>query len=348
MKRASLCIALFLLLLITSCSSSADGDALQPETAAPAEVTASARPEIAAPDGGAGESEVVATAPPRVSAQGGVATLATAVVQPTATPLPPPLPTDTATPALPPTPSDTPAPLPTATATATTTPTVEPTHTPPPPTATGSVTPSPTTTVTPAPTPTRTPVPSAVFVRSHSSYALGLQLVVVGELLNGAANDVFGARVKGRFYNSSGDLIATAEVPSAFGKLEIERTGPFRLIVDVDPAAVSRYELSVSFEEISINEYREPDVSAVEVVERNGHLVVIGQLHNGQEMGLSSVVVAAIFYGENGEVIEVVERSLVGEIISPGAGLAFEIPLPRGGRAYTKLRALAQGQLNLY
>ena len=127
-------------------------------------------------------------------------------------------------------------------------------------------------------------------MRSHSSYALGLQLVVVGELLNGAANDVFGARVKGRFYNSSGDLIATAEVPSAFGKLEIERTGPFRLIVDVDPAAVSRYELSVSFEEISINEYREPDVSAVEVVERNGHLVVIGQLHNGQEMGLSSVV----------------------------------------------------------
>ena len=345
MKRASLCIALFLLLLITSCSSSADGDALQPETAAPAEVTASARPEIAAPDGGAGESEVVATAQPRVSAQDGAATLATAVVQPTATPLPPPLPTDTATP----------APLPTLTATATTTPaqptttpTLEPTHTPPPPTATGSVTPSPTTTDTPAPTPTRTPVPSAVFVRSHSSYALGSQLVVVGELLNGAANDVFGARVKGRFYNSSGDLIATAEVPSAFGKLEIERTGPFRLIVDVDPAAVSRYELSVSFEEISINEYREPDVSAVEVVERNGHLVVIGQLHNGQEMGLSSVVVAAIFYGENGEVIEVVERSLVGEIISPGAGLPFEIPLPRGGRAYTKLRALAQGQLNLY
>ena len=196
MKRASLCIALVLLLLITSCSSSADGDALQPETAAPAEVTATARPEIAAPDGGAGESEVVATAPPRVSAQDGVATLATAVVQPTATPLPPPLPTDTATPAL------AANGLPTRQRRCqrpprqpTTTPTVEPTHTPPPPTATGSVTPSPTTTVTPAPTPTRTPVPSAVFVRSHSSYALGLQLVVVGELLNGAANDVFGARV---------------------------------------------------------------------------------------------------------------------------------------------------------
>jgi hypothetical protein len=337
MQRVPLFVVSILLLLLTSCGDAADGDALQTSTAAPP----------------------VSAAPVEINVEATDATVATVTPQPTPTeteiPLPTPAPTETAPPTQ--TATSTPTSTPTAAATitleppqptATPTLTASPTHSTPQPTATATSTPVLTATATPMPTPTRTPFPSAVFVRSHSSYALGAQLVVVGELLNGAAYDVYAPRVHGRFYNSGGALIATAEVQVAFAELEIERPAPFRMIADIDPAAVHRYELSVSFEEISINEYREPDVLTYSVVERNGHLAVVGELHNGHEMALSSVVVAATFYDEDGEVIDVAVTVLIGGEISPGANVAFEILLPDTGRAYSKLRVLAQGQLSLF
>lgn len=105
---------------------------------------------------------------------------------------------------------------------------------------------------TPAPAPTNTPIPSAVFVRSHTNYPQNGQYVVVGELVNGGAFDVFDVIVHGRFFDGAGLLIATAAAPAFFPKIEIERPSPFRLVVDVDPAAVNRYELSVTSDETSI------------------------------------------------------------------------------------------------
>ncbi len=197
------------------------------------------------------------------------------------------------------------------------------------------------------PTPTRTPIPSAVFVRSHTSYAQNAQFVVVGELVNGGAFDVFAVFVHGRFFDSAGLLIATAAAPAAFARIEIERPAPFRMIVDVDPGAVNSYELSVSFDETSLVEYREPEVSDVAMVERDGRLAVVGELYNGHETALSSVVVAVAFYDEDGEVVDVAETILSEERISPGAVLPFEILVPGAGRAYSRLRVLAQGNVSL-
>ena len=347
MLRLSLFVASAFLLLITSCGGPTDGDVLPPnvdttsDSAERREPAAGAQSETAAPAQAGGE--------------------VTVTIQPTVTPLPRPTETDTPPPT--PTPTETAIQTPTSTPTAAVTITVEPPQptatptattvlTPPPPQPTATVTPTaglePTVTPTPTPAPTRTPIPSAVFVRSHTSYALGPQLVVVGELLNGAAFDVFDVRVHGRFFNSGGALIATAEVRAAFAKLEIERPAPFRMIVDIDPDAVHRYELTVSFEEISISEYREPEVSAVAIVERDGRMLIVGSLHNGHENALSSVVVAATFYGEGGEVVDVVESFLGDEVISPGADTTFEIPLPGTGRIYSRVLVLAQGRLSLF
>ena len=347
MLRLSLLVASAFLLLITSCGGPTDGDVLPPNVDATSDSAEGREPAAGA------QSETAAPAQ-----AGGEVTVTT---QPTVTPLPRPTETDTPPPT--PTPTETAIQTPTSTPTAAVTITVEPPQptatptattvlTPPPPQPTATVTPTaglePTVTPTPTPAPTRTPIPSAVFVRSHTSYALGPQLVVVGELLNGAAFDVFDVRVHGRFFNSGGALIATAEVRAAFAKLEIERPAPFRMIVDIDPDAVYRYELTVSFEEISISEYREPEVSAVAIVERDGRMLVVGSLHNGHENALSSVVVAATFYGEGGEVVDVVESFLGDEVISPGADLPFEIPLPGTGRMYARVLVLAQGRLSLF
>lgn len=252
-------------------------------------------------------------------------------VKPTDTPMPTPTETGTNTP------------MPTNSPTFPAEPTATPTAAPPQPTATPSMT----AIVPPTLTPTRTPLPASVVVRSHTSYARGSQVVVVGELLNGTQSDVFGMQISGQFYDSSDKVIAVGQVHVPFGKLEIERSAPFRMTVDVDPSRVRRYELSVVYENMSIVEFRELDVLGARVEERDGRLAVVGELYNGHEMELASLVVATAFYDENGDVVEVVDRFFSGEISAPGSVLVFEIPLLGVERTYVKLRVFAQGQLNL-
>ncbi len=172
--------------------------------------------------------------------------------------------------------------------------------------------------------------------------------MLVGELVNGGAYEVYGVRVQARFFSSSGEQIADAEAPAAFGKLDTERTAPFRMVVDVDPTAVESYEMDLFFDDFTIAEHRDLEVSAVAVVERGGRVAVVGRLHNPHETALTSIRVAATFYDESGEVAEVVELSMFGETITPGAELPFEIPLQEAGRTYAYLHVQAQGQLSLF
>ena len=278
---------------------------------------------------------------------------ATATALPTFTPLPSPTQTDT--------PLPTPSPTATPVATSTPTPTAGLTVTavPPEPTVTPTATatatstdspplPTPTPTSSPTATPTSTPVPATVFVRSHSTYPSGSGLALVGEVVNGGAYEVFGVRVHAEFFSSSGELVADSEAMAVFGKLDVERPAPFLMLVDVDPSAVQSYGLSVSYDDFSIIEFRDVEVSAVTVVERDGRTAIVGRLHNRHETALTSVVVAATFFDDTGEVVDVVELSMFGETITPGAELPFEIPLQDVGRAFTNLRVQAQGQLSLF
>lgn len=166
--------------------------------------------------------------------------------------------------------------------------------------------------------------------------------------MNGEAYELFGVRVHAAFFDSSGNSIASADAFAAFGKLDVERTVPFRIAADVDPESVGSYELTLSFDEVSVVGFRDLEVSAVSVVEKDGRIAVVGRLHNGHETALSSVVVAATFYDEAGEVVDVVRLSMFGETITPGAEMPFEIPLQRIGRAYSILHVQAQGQLSLF
>ena len=172
--------------------------------------------------------------------------------------------------------------------------------------------------------------------------------MLVGEVVNGAAYEVFGVRVYAEFFSSNGESIALAESMAVFGKLEVERPAPFFTLVDVEPSAVERYELNVSYDDFSIVEFRDLEVSAVTVVERDGRTAIVGRLHNPHETALTAVVVAATFFDDAGAVVDVVELSMFGETITPGAELPFEIPLQELGRAFTNLRVQAQGQLSLF
>ncbi|MDE0078348.1 MAG: hypothetical protein OXO50_12575 [Caldilineaceae bacterium] len=337
MLRSLLLFASALLLFVASCGGPAAEEAAPPE-AELSEVEGQPSAEDASPE-------------PAGPAQADANFTATAL--PTFTPLPPPTQTETPLPTHSPTatPVATSTPTPTAGLTVTAAP-PEPTVTP---TATATATstdspplPTPTPTPSPTATPTSTPVPATVFVRSHSTYPSGSGLALVGEVVNGGAYEVFGVRVHAEFFNSSGELIADAEAMAVFGRLEVERPAPFLMLAEVDPSAVQSYEIGVSYDDFSIIEFRDLEVSAVAVVERDGRTAIVGRLHNRHETALTSVVVAATFFDDTGEVVDVVELTMFGETITPGADLLFEIPLQDLGRAFTNLRVQAQGQLSLF
>lgn len=256
---------------------------------------------------------------------------------PTDTPAPP---AETATP-IPPGPetpaSETPAPP--------VSPTVAPTSVPPATTEPGP-TPAPTASPTapPTPAPTKTPYPTGIFVASHRGFSDGSNYVVVGEVLNTSGVAVFGAKVIANFYDSGGKLVAAGQALTSLPMTEPEVGNPFKLKVENLVSAVERYELTVTWEDVSLIEFRY--LTVVEGAVGQGE--VTGQIRNEQESALTSIVVAVTFYDAAGGVVDTADIFLGGQTLAPGASLPFAIPIPDGDGVYDRFWIEAQGNLNLF
>lgn len=240
-----------------------------------------------------------------------------------------PLPAETATPAPtetppPPGPTDTPAPA--------------PSPTPATPSPTGAPTAQPT------PAPTKTPYPIGIFVASHRGYAEGAAYFVVGEVLNTAGYPVYGAKVIANFYDSGGKLMGAGQALTSLAMTEPEVANPFKLKVENLASSVSRYELSVTWEDVSLIEFRPLAVLEAEV----GQGQVVGQIRNEQESTLTSIVVAVTFYDDSGAVVETADVFLGGQTLAPGGEMPFAIPLRDGNLVYDHFWIEAQGNLNLF
>lgn len=248
---------------------------------------------------------------------------------PTETPIPP---AETAT-ALPPA-TDTPAPP--------ANPTVAPTSVPP-------TTPTTAPTDPPTPAPTKTPYPTGIFVASHRGFSDGSNYVVVGEVLNTSGVAVFGAKIIANFYDSGGKLVAAGQALTSLPMTEPEVGNPFKLKVENLASAVERYELTVTWEDVSLIEFRYLTVVEGAVGQgTGGKSEVTGQIRNEQESALTSIVVAVTFYDTAGAVVETADIFLGGQALAPGESLPFAIPLPEGAGVYDHFWIEAQGNLNLF
>lgn len=237
----------------------------------------------------------------------------------------------------------------TVTATVTPAPPANPTSAPTSaPTTAPTATSAPAPTTQPTPAPTKTPYPSGIFIASHRGFSNGSNYFVAGEVLNTAGVPVFGAKVIANFYDSGGALVAAGQTLTSLPMTEPEVGNPFKLKVENLASAVSRYELTVSWEDISLVEFRYLTVLDGEV--RQGE--VVGQMRNDQESDLTSIVVAVTFYDAAGAVVDTADIFLGGQTLAPGASLPFSIPLniPLNGDmpVYDHFWIEAQGNLNLF
>lgn len=212
------------------------------------------------------------------------------------------------------------------------------------PTAASPATPTSAPTMPPTPNATKTPYPTGIFVVSHRGFSDGSNYVVVGEVLNTGGVPVFGAKVIANFYDSKGKLVAAGQALTSLAMTEPEVGNPFKLKVENLASAVERYELTVTWEDVSLIEFRYLTVVEGEV--RQGE--VVGQIRNEQESVLTSIVVAVTFYDAAGGVVDTADIFLGGQTLAPGASLPFAIPIPDGDGVYDHFWIEAQGNLNLF
>lgn len=241
--------------------------------------------------------------------------------------------------------TDTPVPPATATSAPPATPTAGPTLAPTAtPTGGASATPTASPTAPSTPAPTATPYPKGVFVASHRGYAEGSNYVVVGEVLNTAGYPVYGARIIANFYDSSDRAVAAGQAMTSLAMTEPEVGNPFKLKVENVASSVSRYELSVAWEDVSLIEFRHLTVVEGEV--RQGE--VVGRMRNDHESTLTSIVVAVTFYDASGAVVDTADIFLGGQKIAPGETLPFAIPISASNLVYERFWIEAQGNLELF
>lgn len=251
-----------------------------------------------------------------------------------------------------------------STRTATPTFTVRPTRrvqTTPPPTRTSTPTrqqantatptrridPTPEKTPTSPPSPPEAPIQDDVYIRSHRSTVEGGNYVVVGEIINGRAFPVYGAKIIGTFFDNSGTVVGAQEELTLFPKTDIEESNPFKLSVTDPSGQIERYELTLVWEDISIIEFLPVDVRNTKLEEEDG-LTVSGELGNSQGTELTSIIVGVTFYDEDGNVVAVFDQFFGSESLAPGETMPYSISIAGPDFEYETFRVQAQGNVDLF
>jgi hypothetical protein len=237
-----------------------------------------------------------------------------------------------------PAPTATPSRTATATATLTRTPTGTPTR---------AASPTPTVTATAATPPaTSTPIPGTVFLGSHQGFATDGGYVVVGEVLNGEAFPVFNVKVIGSFYDSNGNLVAAQESLVELAQIEPELSSPVKLQV-ADNGTISRYELTLVWDEISIVDYEELTIVSQEARDENG-LTIGGELRNDGSVTVKEIVTVVTFYDASGAVVDVYRGTVDTATLAPNATATYTIRVANPDLEYDHFSVQAQGALQLF
>lgn len=252
-------------------------------------------------------------------------TVPTATTVPTMTTVP--TGTLTATP-IPPAPSGTPStPGPTAPPS---TPPSTPPATPTPSTPAPTVPPTPTVTPTPTegPPPTNTPLPSTVFVRNDSTYTEGSSLYVVGEAVNGGPAPVYNVQVIATFYNANGEIVGANSGMTLLPRTQPTQANPFKLQLSPPPPNAARYELALTWDDLTIATFDRATITREELNQEGG-IEIVGDIRNDHRSELRNLQAVATFYAANGTVVDAVAGSVGSSTLAPGASTTFTIQSSR-------------------
>jgi hypothetical protein len=152
----------------------------------------------------------------------------------------------------------------------------------------------------------------------------GSTLFVVGEAINGSPAPVFGLKVIATFYDIGGRLIGAQETLALLPATQPTQPNPFKLQLANAPGNVERYDLSLTWDEISVAEFDRVTITREEVNQEEG-LEINGDVRNDHTSELRNIVVVATFYDATGAVLDTVPGSVGNPNLAPGESTTFSV-----------------------
>jgi hypothetical protein len=178
---------------------------------------------------------------------------------------------------------------------------------------------------------------------TNRSYVDGSALVVVGEVVNGSPNPVFGVTVIATFYDTANNLVGATQAVAYLPETFPTQANPFRVQLPNAPASVHSYQLNLRWDDISIVTYDRPTIISEDVKKDNG-VEISGQLRNDHRSDLRNLIVVATFYDSSGAVLDVIPGQTSVATLPSGATGNYDIQ-SRQAIPYASYLVQAQGAL---
>jgi hypothetical protein len=169
-------------------------------------------------------------------------------------------------------------------------------------------------------------------------------MFVVGEVVNGATAPIFSVRVIATFYDNGGNLVGAQEAPALLPAAASRQAIPFKIQLSPAPANVKRYELALTWDDLSVATYDRVTVSREEV-SNDGGVTISGELRNDHSAEISNIMVVATFYDASGVVVDVFSGAVENPTLGPGATTAFTVQTNDPNLTYNSYLVQTQGMM---
>lgn len=151
----------------------------------------------------------------------------------------------------------------------------------------------------------------------------------------------------GSFYDASGNLVGAQESVTDLVQIEPELSSPFKLQVANSGGNISRYELTLVWDDVSIIDYEELTILSQET-RKDGQLEVFGEVRNDGSVTVKEMMVVVTFYDSSGAVLDVYRGTTAQPTLAPDATTGYAIPIPRSDLEYDHFIVQVQGSLQLF
>lgn len=164
-------------------------------------------------------------------------------------------------------------------------------------------------------------------------------------MLNGDTYPVFNVKVIGSFYDSNNNLVAAQEITTFFPQIEPELSSPFKLQVANSSGNIDHYDLTLTWDDVSVVDYEELAVVSSEENRDAGE--ISGDLRNDGSVSVQEIVVVVTLYSAEGEVVNVIQGTVDRPLLGANETTRYTIVLPPGVE-YSRFEVQAQGALKLF
>lgn len=147
-------------------------------------------------------------------------------------------------------------------------------------------------------------------------------------MVNGAPAPVFNVQVIATFYDAGGQIVGANSGMALLPRTQTTQANPFKLQLSPPPSGATRYELSLTWDELTIATYDRATITREELKQETG-VEIVGDVRNDHRSELRNLQAVATFYDANGVVVDVVAGSLGANSLAPGASTTFTIQTTR-------------------